>query len=145
MKNTMFKRIGGFLLTILLSTTLVVFLHLLTGGMYLLGIPKTEEVSSVTLSYPDVSEDVKAVTDREKIELTVKLTGFLKYSLFQKADTGGEPLITITYSMADGKTVNVSANRETVWWKGKAYQLKEPEIFINLTEGIFFLEDLARE
>lgn len=145
MNTRLLKKTGGFLLTVLASTILVVLIHLLTSGMYLLGVPKAQEVQAVTLSYPQVSEAVKEVNDREKIEQAVKLTGFLKYSLFQEADTGGEPLITMTYRLADGRTVSVSANRETVWWKGKARALKKPDMFLNLAQGIFFLEDLAQE
>ena len=32
----------------------------------------------------------------------------------------------------------VSANETTVWWHGKAQAVKEQEIFLTLTEGIFF-------
>ncbi len=145
MNTRLLKKTGGFLLTVLASTILIVLIHLLTSGMYLLGVPKAQEVQAVTLSYPQVSEAVKEVNDREKIEQAVKLTGFLKYSLFQEADPGGEPLITMTYRLADGRTVSVSANRETVWWKGKARALKKPDMFLNLAQGIFFLEDLAQE
>ena len=101
-----------------------------------------DEVQSVSLSYPSVTDTVKEVSEPEDMELALKLTGFLKYDLFEKADTNDEPLISITYHRTDGTEQTVSANRTTVWWQGKAYALKEKDMFVNLTEGLFFLEDL---
>lgn len=70
------------------------------------------------------------------------MSGFLKYSLFENADTNEVPLIMITYYTSDGDVIEVSANRETVWWKGNAHTIKEPNLFINCAEGIFFIDDL---
>lgn len=53
------------------------------------------------------------------MEQAVKLTGFLRYALFEEPVSGGSPMITITYVLDDGRTVSVSADRETVWWKGR--------------------------
>lgn len=36
----------------------------------------------------------------------------------------------------------ISANNTVVWWKGKKYIIKDKDMFVNLTEGIFFLEDI---
>lgn len=110
--------------------------------MWLWGLPSLDEVQSVSLSYPSVTDTVKEVSEPEDMELALKLTGFLKYDLFEKADTNDEPLISITYHRTDGTEQTVSANRTTVWWQGKAYALKEKDMFVNLTEGLFFLEDL---
>lgn len=127
---------------IALVTLLTVSIQLFTQGMWLWGLPSLDEVQSVSLSYPSVTDTVKEVSEPEDMELALKLTGFLKYDLFEKADTTGEPLISITYHRADGTEQTVSANRTTVWWQGKAYALKEKDMFVNLTEGLFFLEDL---
>ena len=81
------------------------------------------------------------VYNPEDLELTVKLSGFLRYDLFAQPDESGEPLITLSYHTLDGGTVTVSANRTTVWWHGKAHAIKDPDLFINLIEGIFFLEE----
>jgi len=35
-----------------------------------------------------------------------------------------------------------SVNITTVWWNNKIHVIKDKEMFVNLTEGIFFLEDL---
>ena len=116
-----------------------------TEGMFLIGVPSVEDVNKVTISYPTVTEEVKEITDKKEIETAIKLTGFLKYSIFEKADESGEPMITITYYLKDDETISVSANDKTVWWKERVYKLKDDETFINLTEGIFFLEDLVDE
>lgn len=123
-------------------TILTVGIQIFTQGMWLWGLPSLDEVQSVSLSYPNVTDTVKEVSEPEDMELALKLTGFLKYDLFEKADTTDEPLISITYHRTDGTEQTVSANRTTVWWQGKAYALKEKDMFVNLTEGLFFLEDL---
>ena len=127
---------------IALVTLLTVSIQLFTQGMWLWGLPSLDEVQSVSLSYPSVTDTVKEVSEPEDMELALKLTGFLKYDLFEKADTNDEPLISITYHRTNGTEQTVSANRTTVWWQGKAYALKEKDMFVNLTEGLFFLEDL---
>lgn len=110
--------------------------------MYLLGLPNLDDIQSVNISYPRVADEVKEISSREDIELALKLTGFLKYDLFGKANSEEEPLIIITYLLQDGTAKTISANNTTVWWNNKTYTLKDKEIFINLTEGIFFPEDL---
>ena len=127
---------------IVIVTILTVGIQIFTQGMWLWGLPSLDEVQSVSLSYPSVTDTVKEVSEPEDMELALKLTGFLKYDLFEKADTNDEPLISITYHRTDGTEQTVSANRTTVWWQGKAYALKEKDMFVNLPEGLFFLEDL---
>ena len=96
--------------------------QVVTDGMWLFGLPELDQVESVSIAYPQVTEEVKTVTGKEDKELALKLTGFLKYNLFQKAEDGQQPLITITYHLQ--------------------YALKDPDIFVNLTEGIFFLAEV---
>ena len=84
----------------------------------------------------------KEISSREDIELALKLTGFLKYDLFEKVNSEEEPTITITYFLKDGTSKTISANNTTVWWNNKIHVIKDKDMFINLTEGIFFLEDL---
>ena len=141
MKNKVKKIVNSFVLPVLLTTVLFMCILIAKDGMYLIGIPEIDEVQKVTISYPSVSDQSKEITDDEHIELAVKLTGFLKYALFERSDDNEEPMINITYFTSDGSEISVSANRETVWWKGKAYMLKDDETFINLTESIFFLSD----
>ena len=81
------------------------------------------------------------ITEKEDIEFAVNLTHFLNYSIFQKAGQEEQPLITITYHLTDGNAVSVSANREMVWWKGKVHVLRKEDLFVNLTENIFFSDE----
>ncbi len=135
MKRKWGKKALIFLSQIVVVTVLLVGISILTDGMYLIGVPDMGDVEGVTVSYQG---EVKESTDGEDIELAVKLTGFLRYSLFEEAGASGEPLITITYHLKSGKDVDVSANRETVWWQGRAHAIKEKGMFIKLAEGIFF-------
>lgn len=145
MKNKYVKGAVKFLIQILAITILSVFVNVGLDGMYLIGIPQIENVEKVTILYPEVTDEIKEISDEEHIELAVKLSGFLKYSLFKEADTSEAPLIMITYYTSDGDVIEVSANRKTVWWKGNAYAIKQDDMFINCTEGIFFIDDLAEK
>lgn len=143
------KKIVKFLVRLLVEivviTCVLMGIRIFTDGMYLFGLPDLKNVESVTISYPSVAEENKTVTTQEDMEMTLKLTGFLKYDLLGKADTGGEPLITMTYHLKDGTEKVISANRTVLWWNEKVYPIKNKDMFINLTEGIFFLEDVAED
>lgn len=132
-------RLLGIIATV---TILTVSIQIFAQGMWLWGLPSLDEVQSVRISYPSVTDTVKEISGQEDMELAVKLTNFLKYDVFEKADTTQEPLIHITYHRKDGTDQTISANRTTVWWEGKTYAIKDKDMFVNLTEGLFFLEDL---
>lgn len=131
-----------FLAEVVVITVLIVGIKIFTDGMYLWGLPDLNDIQSVNISYPSVTEDVKKISSREEIELALKLTGFLKYDLFEEANDKEEPDIIITYFLKDGTSKTISANKTTVWWNNKIHVIKDKEMFINLTEGIFFLADL---
>lgn len=139
------KKVVSVVLSALFTTILIISISIFAKGMYLFGLPDISQVQKVTISYPDVCNEMKEITDDEHMELAVKLTGFLRYSVFEKYAGDDKPMITITYFLTNGNEISVSASRETVWWKGKAHVLHDKGMFVNLTEGIFFLEDLAEE
>lgn len=142
--NKVVKGLIRFLIEMIVITVLIVGIRIFTDGMYLLGLPNLDNIQSVNISYPSVTDDVKEISSHEDVELALKLTGFLKYDLFEKriANSEEEPLIIITYLLKDGTDKTISANNTTVWWNNKIYTIKDKEMFINLTEGVFFLEDL---
>lgn len=143
MKTKVIKGILKLLIQVVVITCLLMGISIFTEGMYLIGVPSVEDVEKVTIVYPRVTEEVKSITDKEKIETAIQLTGFLKYNISKKVQKNDEPIITITYYKQNGEEISVSASNETVWWKGKAYTLKDDETFINLAEGIFFMEELV--
>ncbi len=130
------------IIEIIVVTILVIGIKIMTDGMYIFGVPDMDEIQSVSVSYPSVTNEVKEFSDDENIELALKLTGFLRYDLFEKTENTGEPLITITYYLKDGTSKEISANNTVVWWNGKTHNIKDKDMFVNLTEGIFFLEDI---
>lgn len=140
--NKIVKNLIRFLTEVIVIIVLIVGSRVFTDGMYLLGLPDLDDIQSVNISYPSVTDEVKEISSYEDVEFALKLTGFLKYDLFKKAYSEEEPLITITYLLKDGTDKTISANNTTVWWNNKTYTIKDKEMFINLTEGIFFLEDL---
>ena len=141
-KNNYLKSIIRFLIQIGVVAALLMGFSIFHGGMYLIGVPKAEKVQYVTVSYPEVTDGEKKITDWEQIRLAVQLTGFLRYSLLEETDRGESPMITITYYRENQPAITVSANRNTVWWKRKSHVIRDPDMFVNLAEGIFFLEDL---
>lgn len=142
MVNKIVKGLIRFLIEVVVITVLIVGISVFTDGMYLLGLPDLNDIQSVNISYPSVTDGVKEISSREDIELALKLTGFLKYDLFGEVNSEEEPAIIITYFLKDGTSKTISANNTTVWWNNKIHVIKDKEMFINLTEGIFFLEDL---
>jgi len=143
MKRKWVKNIVSFLCSSLCTVILLMGVSVLKDGMYLLGVPAISEVQRAEISYPAVTDEIKEITDKEQIELAVKLTGFLKYSLFEEASLTEKPLITITYYLNNGESISVAANNKTVWWKGTAYAIKEEEMFVNMTQGIFFFDEFS--
>ncbi len=142
MVNKIVKGLIRFLIEVVVITVLIVGIRIFTDGMYLLGLPDLNDIQSVNISYPSVTDGVKEISSREDIGLALKLTGFLKYDLFGEVNSEEEPAITITYFLKDGTSKTISANNTTVWWNNRIHVIKDKEMFINLTEGIFFLEDL---
>ena len=143
--NKIFKGLIRFLIEVIVMTVLVVGINIFTNGMYLWGLPRINDIQSVNITYPSVTDDVKEISSSEDIELALKLTGFLKYDLFGEVNSEEEPAITITYFLKDGTSKTISANNTTVWWNNKIHVIKDKEMFVNLTEGIFFLEDLQKK
>lgn len=139
--NKIVKGLIRFLIEVVVITVLIIGISIFTDGMYLLGLPDLNDIQSVNISYPSVTDGVKEISSREDIELALKLTGFLKYDLFGEVNSEEEPVIIITYFLKDGTSKTISANNTTVWWNNKIHLIKDKEMFINLTEGIFFLED----
>lgn len=140
--NKIVKGFIRFFIEIVVITVLIVGIRIFTDGMYLWGLPDLNDIQSVNISYPSVTENVKEISSREEIELSLRLTRFLKYDLFGEVNSEEKPDITITYFLKDGTSKTISANKTTVWWNNKIHVIKDKEMFINLTEGIFFLDDL---
>ena len=98
-KNNYLKSIIRFLIQAGVTVALLVGVSIFHRGMYLIGVPKAEKVQYVTVSYPEVTDEEKKITDREQIRLAVQLTGFLRYSLLEEADSGDCLLYTSTVSL----------------------------------------------
>ena len=106
--------------------------------------PRMEDIKEVTMT--DTESGVKKeFVDEENKELAVKLINFLNYVPFSPASDTYEPLIIITYVLDDGTEIKISANNTEVFFNGNGHQLKDAEIFGNLTKAVFFSEETARE
>lgn len=106
--------------------------------------PRMEDIKEVTMT--DTESGVKKeFVDEENKELAVKLINFLNYVPFSTASDTYEPLIIITYVLDDGTEIKISANNTEVFLNGNGHQLKDAEIFGNLTKAVFFSEETARK
>lgn len=132
------RMLGTFILTIVI----VMAIYVLTKGWPLMFLPKIENIEKVIIMNTENGIE-KEFTDDENIELAVKLINFLNYVPFSTVPDLSEPLISITYFLKDGTEINISANNTQVYLNGKVHQLKKAEIFVNLTNGVFFGEENA--
>ena len=136
----MCKRIFRTLLTFALTLAAMLAAYAAISGLWLFGVPNAKNVVEVTITSTEHPAETIVSSDAECIERTVKLTGFLKYRLFTAAQENDTPIVTIVWTLRDGYVCEISASRETVWWRGRALPLKDEAFFINLADGIFFNE-----
>ena len=121
------------LLTVVLSVLIASAAWMGRYGVQLLGLPKAEDVQSVTLVSLDSGS--VTVTDTENVELLVKAANLLNYKLGAPDTT--DPELTVTYTLKNGEVRVLSASRTTMWWKGRAHPLRQPEVFCNIVDGLF--------
>ena len=135
MKRKLLRILGHIVWEVAAASLLAVLMYLATQGMWLTHLPAEKDVQSVSLS---LNGETVEVTEPEQVERALKLVGFLKYRLFTQAEADDAPLLTMTLHLRDGTECALSASRDTVWWRGKAHALRQRELFVNLTEGLFF-------
>ena len=133
----MIHKLGAYIFRIVITTVIVFGGYIFMNGMFLIGIPKAENLQAVKIEYFEPNHEIKEITDSSKLELAVKITGFLNYSVFEKAEEPFEPKVTITYLLNDRTEISVAADNNTVLRKRKLHKIKQPDIFINISETIF--------
>ncbi len=119
---------------IIVSCILNAAIWILFHGIPLIGLPKKEDVKSVTIIYNETQK--REITDNETIELLIKSANLLNYQLW--GQTEGSPIIDIIYHLKDGNDIKIRANNNTMWWHGKSHVIKEKDTFINIIQGLFF-------
>ena len=100
----------------------------------LMGFPEKEDIQSITIHCNGIEE--RKITEEQDIALLVNAVNLLNYQLWGKAE--GNPIIGITYHLENGNDINIEANDTTIWWHGKSHALKQPDVFVNIIEGLFF-------
>lgn len=105
--------------------------------------PKIENIEKVTV-IENGTGIVKEFTDNENIEMAVKLVNFLNIVPFSTMSDTYDPIISISYSLKNGSEINLSANDTEVLLNGKGHQIKDPGVFIKLTESVFFFAENAQ-
>lgn len=144
MENIKHKTVFNSFIKLLCLTLLITLVNLgirvEMNGMWLWGMPKAENVTSVTIKYPSLTDEAKEITDREEIERCVNMSGLLRYKPF--ADTEGKdvPLITFYYHLDNGDQIEVSANATAVFYNGKKHMLKYKNLFVNIVGSAFYPE-----
>ena len=132
-KGTILRSVAGVVLSCIV-TTVIFFARY---GVPIWGAPSPKNVQSVTVERAGFEQ---TYTDQEKIELAVNLINCLNYQPFTPPSEKTGPDVTITYTLIDGRELTASANWITGWWNGEPHALKQPDMFVNLAEGIFHLD-----
>ncbi len=125
--------IKNIIFVVMISCILNVVIWIAFHGIPIMGIPNIEEVESITIKYNN--EQQKEIIKKEEIELLVKSSNILNYKILGKKE--GQPVISMIYHLKNGKDVMIEANYTTVWWKGKSYEIKEKDMFINIITVLF--------
>ena len=126
--------IKNIIFVVMISCILNVVIWIAFHGIPIMGIPNIEEVESITIKYNNVQQ--KEIIKKEEIELLVKSSNILNYKILGKKEE--KPVISMIYHLKNGKDVMIEANYTTVWWKGKSYEIKEKDMFINIITVLFF-------
>lgn len=144
MKKTL-KEALRFLLGAAACMILTTGIKIALDGCWLVFLPLDDKVASVTVAYPSLSPEEKELSDTGDVQRCIKMLNLLKYDVFKKTQDKTEPLVTYTYHLKDGTDMVVAANNDTVFYRGKQHVLKESGVFVNVTEGLFFLEEAEEE
>lgn len=128
-----------YLHTLLSSCIIFAVIWIAFHGVPLFGLPKPEQVNSVSI-ISEVGEI--EVSDVENIELLVKSANLLHYRI--RGNKEGSPEITLVYHLSDGTDREISANRTTMWWRGKSHPIKETGVFVNIIENLFLVSPEQR-
>ncbi|AFL99284.1 hypothetical protein Desde_0840 [Desulfitobacterium dehalogenans ATCC 51507] len=137
------KIIKQYILPVVLSMVFVSIGFFWLHGVPLIGQPKKEDVSYIEIADTNLTDDIRTFTEYEDIEKTVNMLNFLNYQLGTPEQEA--PFITITYHLKNGEKVDIFANKDTVYWGGKGYTIKDDNgtIFVNIIEGMFFSDLLV--
>ena len=141
MKKIIKQYISPVILSMLIVSISFYWLH----GIPLTGLPEKEDVSFVEISDTNLTDDIRTFTKYDDIEKAVNIANFLNYRLGIPKQQA--PFITITYNLKNGKKINIYANKDTVYWAGRAYIIKGDNgaTFLKITEGMFFFDLLAKQ
>ncbi len=67
--NKIFKCFIRFLIEVIVVTVLIVGINIFMNGMYLWGLPRINDIQSVNITYPSVTDDVNDISSRDDIDL----------------------------------------------------------------------------
>lgn len=136
-----------FLIPGIISALVVVVGYILINGIPLTNIPEIGDVSYVEITDARLDLDARTYTEIEDIENALNVTGLLLYKPGkpEEQESPKNPVIELVFHLNDGNTLIIGADEQTVTINGKEHSLKGDNgiTFINVTEGIFFVDALA--
>lgn len=107
-------------------------------GLPVTGVPKAHEIVKAEISDARTDGKTVTVTSREEIELAVNMKNFLLCEIGSSYNSNEKGDIVIRYFNSDGDVWEISATETTLYWNGKARQLKNKGVFVDVAEEIFF-------
>ncbi len=129
-----------FLVAFLTTAAITTAFFIARNGIPVWGGPKPEKVAAVRVELLTTGH-TKVVTDPADIKTACRLINFLNYQPFTPADTRSPSEVAVTYQLKDGRELTAQASWITGWWNGEAHALKQPDLFVNLVEGLFFSQE----
>ncbi len=142
--NNKFKFLKNIAIGILIAIILLIIMSFFNKGRLVFKIPDISSVAKVEVFYPELSKEKITLITYKDISRSLQMLNFLNHDFKTKDATNETPLITVCYTLKNETQMVVSANLETLWYKDKAYNLKDRGAFVKMAEGLFFY-DMAEQ
>ena len=108
--NKIAKGLLRFLAQIALATILLMGGKIVMDGMWLLGLPEQSEIESVSIAYPDVTEEVKEAEKKaEEVEASAAVKPETKTVVSKKKSSGNSRR---TYRVKSGDSLYTIARKQ---------------------------------
>lgn len=101
-------------------------------GVPLMGLPRAKNMKAVTITRGQQKVELTASDD---VQLMAGAVNLLRYKPFGMAEDA--PVLSVTYRLKNGDIRSIEASAGSVWWRGKAYALHEPGMFVNIVNTLY--------
>ncbi len=131
------KRLFNFLKLFVGCFVVSIVMQFLFHGFPHLGLPEFNNIEAVEIKKISTNESI-TVTEEKEIEMARNVANFLNFTIGKSKKES--PEFQIVYKLKNQNKVEISANTDTVYFKGKSYDIKGDNgiTFCNIVDGYFF-------